>query len=972
MRTSSALLLLALVAPASAGAADVVPLATGERKFTAWAIDEATGGIYGALPATGRVVEFDPETGAERRSFGCRLLRWGTDFTFKGGRLVVGHLSEPSVLGFDIATGERTFELQLGAPLISPLLIAAARPEPWIWLLTGTDRGDVKLVRVDVVAGAAAAVASIELGARDFRGASLSPDGRLLLVTDTYRAHLFSLEGDDEGACLIRSFDDMALRPGPIDRDPRSGEWVTCGRVLAADLGSPSGHATAGFLAFHPRRDLSLCARGHSLQLRRASSDEEIATIPDALFSDHGIRAQVDAVRERALLTHERGARVVSLAHVQVSTPLTLTVTPQVVVARPGERISVQVASSAGEAAAELTLVDPPSGVSLTGEGLTWTPSPEHVGLHQLRVAGRRGAEQHEAGVFVHVRLPSVRVSFQVGRIVVDAAGQRALVSTAATWASRSRERAPRLAVVDLGRATLGGELELERDASALALTEETVFVFLRGPDIARRLSASDLADQGQSFHPGVVDAAVLGRRVVGLLDPSREGAAVALDAGTLAEVWRVPAPGGSSSPGLARTLSGGLLLGGAYVRADGELRGLSRHLLHAAALTAPPAPSHPGREGGRPYYAPRHPSLPVAFTARSVAKDQRLHVMLEVRDLIEDRVVLELPVSRVSGRYNPVHSDWTPPIAAAGDRVVIAVGDRVHVLSLPVERLGAVPRPLELEPAFERPPTLRHTDPPATLPVAAGGGAAEVRFSLEGAVPGVTVDAANGAVTVDPGAAWRHFLSSIKGPPGWQDDRVRPYCKLLGLDDDSFLVFVEARVAARDARQQQASTAVVAVVQGPMAEVTAAWEAIEARAAAERRQQALQQQAAGEPGAAAALQALRHELDVVRLEGGQRVTSLTAELAHVREALDALRAERQDAGGGGDLDALRRDLDALRRELEAARKEPREPAPAGTPVEGAPSPLSVPGVLLGGLVLAIAAFALGRTSRSSTPPAVR
>lgn len=962
MRTTIAALVLGAGLTASAGAADVVPLATEGRTFNAWAIDPATGAIYGTLPEAGRAVEFDPETGAERRTFPCKVQEHGVVLTVKGGRLLVGHAWQPTLLGIDLGTGQRAFEVQLPEKLSSPLLVASARAEPWVWLTAGGDRTPPSLVKVDVATGEVVSSSTLEGHMSGLKAAAVSPDGQLLVMKDTFSALLFAIDAATGDAWCVRSLRDvdqaMEVRAGPHGRT-----WSIGRSQVSADLSTVISTSQERRL-LHPRRDLDMTLvrseRGFAIRLRRASSGEEVAAIPVTVESEHRTELQVDAERERLLCTHERGAMVVSLADVPAPATLALVATPSLAVVRPGEQVVVRVAAPAGGDAVNLALIEPPAGATLSRDTITWTPAPEQVGLQRLRVSGRRGEEQAELTVLVDVRVASVALDFPVGRLAIDPQGRRVLACSQAGPSGAEKKRAPGLAVVDLARGTVSGRRELDRDPTTIVLTSESAFVVQRLPDVMFRARASDLADDAKGFHPGLTDLVALGSRLVGTFSGAGASGTVALDAASFDELWRVPLPMGGDPGRLAPTPTGGAKTPNAWVRPDGELRDLIGPLDYMPAVRTTPsrviaAPQVSQRQ------AARHASLPVAFTATRRWVDQAYVVELEVRDLVADEVVMKLPVGRVRRTGMPPDQfQWAPPIATAGDKVVVACHDTLYVLPLPVDTLSKLARPLEVEPSFETTPVLRHDGAATTLGLTAHGGAGTVRWALDGPLAGVTLDEASGAVTIDPATAWREFVAGITAPVQWQMDRARVHQDLLGADAASCPLFVRIGVVARDARQQQVRCDVVAVVLGPRSDVQKALDAVAAQVAAAR-------QGAAQSGHvdAAAIEALRRELAAVRAEVA-RVQAVE------RRAVEPPASAGRDVGALRlELDALRGGVDALRRELEAVRAD--RGAARGDDATRQPASVSQPSpavVVVVVVALAAVAFVLGRATGRRGPSA--
>lgn len=973
------LLLPLLLLAASARAEDeVIPLSTERREFVAWALDEESGAFLGALPRDGAVVEFDAKTGLERRAFACAVPEWGAAMQVKAKRLLVCDPRRGAVLAHDLATGKRAFEVAV--PGARQLLVAAAVAEPSVWVLGVKDRRCL-LAQLDVAKGVVAREVALPPGLDDSSLGALSHDGRLLLLRSSWQSQLLALEGASASLLALRRDDAQAHFVAAL---PHGRGWIVGPRVLQHDL-TPVGPTWEGSPAFHPARDLAVVPvesqgrRGRAVALHRASTGERLTTLEVGQAGrGHGSMVLIDGARDRALCTFGPEAFLLDLSATPTAPALLLAARPCVAALEVGAALEVEVTSARGGAAPTLTLVDPPDGAKLDGAKLAWRPTSAQVGRHRLVVQGKQGESQDEVSVLVDVRHPSIALGFPVGQLVTDPAGQRLLAISGRVDDPHGQRQPepPALALIDVAGLKVGAQRKLDREARLVLLAGESAFVLQQRPNVLLRLKGADLSDDARGFHRGLNDLTLLGDRLVGTFtgeSSSFEAGVVGLDARSFDEVWRLGLQG-HSLQGTTRTADGGALLGGVLlVRPDGAPRALTGAVAYLPAVFA----RMPDGFRQQQYQAPvtRHPTLPVTFVATREQLPEAWKVGLEVRDLAGKRVHAT-HVTNVSF-HTPLpssHLGWSPPMAGVGDRVVIGIGDRLHVVPLPAT-LAALTRPLEVLPAAEKPLALKHDAPAATVPFRASGGKGPYKFELEGPVAGVTVDPATGAATIDPAAAWKTFLEgSVRGQQQhqWDKERARPVLELVGADPAAVPLLVGFAVVARDAEQQHARCPYVAVVAGDPAALQKAVEEAQAKARAAAPTPMTGDARVDLARLEQELRALRLAQEATKAEAAKAADALKAaeaakaaaeaakaEAAKALAAAEAAKAAAEAPRAAPEAGPLRDGLEAARRDVAALQGEARALTTAHA-AQGSRADLAL-GLGTAGLVAGLLGLALAR-----------
>ena len=174
-----------------------------------------------------------------------------------------------------------------------------------------------------------------------------------------------------------------------------------------------------------------------------------------------------------------------------------------------GEPLNLKVAKLDPQAQPSLEGV--PEGMKLEKDAITWTPNASQVGWFSLRLRMKSGSVERAQDVTVVVRRPSVRVPFKSDLLALSPDGKRAVavaVNPQSDGRGRSRRSGDgqpsplsRIAVIDLEKRTLVAERVLSFTASqAIAVGADAVYVAAQGSDALYALSLKDLADVKRVF----------------------------------------------------------------------------------------------------------------------------------------------------------------------------------------------------------------------------------------------------------------------------------------------------------------------------------------------------------------------------------------------------------------------------------------------------------------------------------------
>jgi hypothetical protein len=758
--------------------------------------------------------------------------------------------------------------------------------------------------------------------------AAMTPDGRHLLAVGDRAA---ALEVDEEKFVFkkiagLRKYG-MFNSGEPFNRFWFIDRWlfpIDLGGDAAADFdfrsddpkglkefaGSPSAlHPTLDLVASYSDRltDVSLVFQSFSKAERLSTivlKDAGEAIGDPRVFDEDDYvgppRMTFDPPRSRLFVAYSTSATVVDLTQLDLpKSPLVILDAPRLVTANLDEplKIPLQLVNRNLATAPKFTLRDAPRTMTIDEQGqLQWTPGPEDVGVHRVKVSAEVKGGSDEVEIEFRVGRPAIEVGLSIANLQLDRTGERALVMgyERSEGDEIVREPKPSFVLIDMASQKVVARRKLLQLPIAAHLSNRAVYLAYHDSTALQRLKLQDLADDGRTLLSDTVQgiASLPGDRL--LIQSS--GGWLTLDEKTLKSIGKLgPIDGGRFERNfhrdpheLLQPLNEGWLLGDAWVIDDesGKLT-LLPYLDDLPEINPrddwPIEPRLWNRvvhEQGvfdrsntpiarwDPATVLLLPTMPAVVVARSTASpdEQQIRFVLDFHDLVEGEVRHTVTLAEMRQRelyQQPDHFRFRLDggsgvlLYAAGDIVVAVLPmlNKLYVVPLPKDRFAELPTPFRF--VYRQEKLTAQVAETENLQFSTTGGQGRPTFSLESDVDGVTLDSTAGEVSVDTQRVWDDFVAAIGDPTEararfgrWENaikDAQSIYERTFGQETMDFPAVLNLRLAAQDEAGAVDRLTTTLVLLGPIEDVEPAL----AKLASQKKLAAAGANPAGQPNLA-------------------------------------------------------------------------------------------------------------------------
>lgn len=454
-----------------------------------------------------------------------------------------------------------------------------------------------------------------------------------------------------------------------------------------------------------------------------------------------------------------------------------------------------------------------PEHAAAHGATLKWSPNDSQIGSNSILIEAVHGDRSHSVNIDVNVESLHIKLDFDIVSMDVDTAGERAIVWGAKTGESGNRQLLipqqlrswpQKLAIVDLKRREVLVQKTMKAGLKMAHVDDKYVYVVPASGNTVYRLDRDTLANGKRVFlNFSATSVFRLSAEQIGVLEHTGHSEKVNVyDRSTMKKI-------AEQSKRFENSL---------HAKVGENLLLLSNRIVNSktgdlVCLTSPDGlpqlvASWKVVSGPRPFFANGSSNLTSVFGRRLINNqivgnsgspiaeipipskselsqfapavfslrpelnttnlDSEIKWYLETRDLVEgavldSKIVFAEPRDRSDGSFYDQHSMNHKTMFVLPERVVIATGDKLLVVSISRTTLDNAPMPLHL--LWPELPILS-IDKPQTLDVKARGGSGEIEYQLTSQYEGIELNNQTGLITVHTPTLWASFLSNLKNSP--------------------------------------------------------------------------------------------------------------------------------------------------------------------------------------------------------------